>query len=165
MLTDVRKALTAGNRNAGAGPWTTLNPKPTTQNPKLSEPGAVEQGERAEAGRRGSSGAQSPPAGDKVPSLTGSCGLRGKLGRWRVTRQVALIPQTLRRSAPSSKSLFLVGPLRPPKAPCDFWDQGASASRGPRTPFQGLSILPGPPNVHPPGIDGCRASWTGAKNK
>ena len=29
--------------------------------PKLSEPGAVEQGERAEAGRRGSSGAQSRP--------------------------------------------------------------------------------------------------------
>ena len=31
-------------------------------NPKLSEPGAVGQGERAEAGRRGRSGARSPPA-------------------------------------------------------------------------------------------------------
>ena len=42
-----------------------------TANPKLNEPGAVEQGERAKAGRRGSSGAQSPPAGDRPPSPTG----------------------------------------------------------------------------------------------
>ena len=55
-----------------------MDPKPLNANPKLSEPGAVE---HAEAGRRGSSGAQSPPAGDRAPSPTGSCGLRGRPGR------------------------------------------------------------------------------------
>ena len=45
--------------------------------PCLSEPGAVEHGERAEAGRRGSSGALQCAA--------------HQAGRWRATRQVALI--------------------------------------------------------------------------
>ena len=52
--------------------WT---PKPAPGNPKLSEVGVV--GKRAEGG----SGAQSPPIGDRAPSLTGSCGLRGRPGR------------------------------------------------------------------------------------
>ena len=61
------------------------------QGSKLSESGAIEQGERANAGRRGRSRARSPPAGDEAPVPQAAAGCAIDLARrWRVTCQVSL---------------------------------------------------------------------------
>ena len=80
---------------------TSLNPPfhPESRTPKLSEPGAVEQGERTEAGRRGSSGAQSPGG---LPS----CGLCGKPGRPLTSVLLFLL---LRCSPPEASLSFSAG--------------------------------------------------------
>ena len=110
-------------------------------NPKLSEPGAVEQGERAEAGRRGSSGAQSPPVGDRA-SPAGSCGLRSMPGR-----PLANNPS----GRPRNRSFPLVGtkPWQPQLARNPVRHlQATKPLLTPRTP-QGLQASQKPPRGLP----------------
>ena len=84
-------------------------------NPKLS---AFEQGERAEAGRQGRSGAKSPPALRRSSSPAGSCGLCGGSGR-----SLANSP------GPPTTFSALGGPVKA------FSPKVATASQDPFNPF------------------------------
>ena len=123
-------------------------------NPKLSEPGAVEQGERAEAGRRGSSGAQSPPAGDRapVPQAAAGCAVCPAIPRMRNPKPLRIAEYL---EIVSSDAL-----LRPPEALVRPLCQQMSGPGGLAATGRGMTLktfngkmqesCEGPPNTNGP---------------